>query len=72
MSRRQYRRGRAVRSIEEFQQLGEGGALFCMANVPAAKNYAFMIGWPFRQLVNAIKAGRLFVAEKIQEDKQDG
>ena len=68
MSRRCYQRGRPVRSIADFQQLGEDGALFYMANVPAAKNYAFMIGWPFRQIVNAVKAGRLFVAEKIQEE----
>jgi len=65
-----YIRGDHIRSIEQFVvwgQLSSGGMFFWRGML---KSFAFLQNWQLRLILDTIKGGHLYAAQKIQGDKR--
>ncbi len=77
MSKRKYCKGEQIKSIHEFLNRATSPcmygdqALFYFGRGERPLTYSFLSGMPLRVIENAIKASRLWVAERIEEKPHD-
>jgi len=67
MSKQKYKRGRAIRSIEDFEYCPSEFYIVKFGKTEKTTHYSFLISWQYRTLRNFIELRRVFVAERIGE-----
>lgn len=67
MSKRKYKRGRAIRRIEDFEYCPSEFYIVKFGETDKTLHYSFLMSWQYRTLKNFIELRRVFVAERIGE-----
>ena len=67
MSKRKYKRGRAIRRIEDFEYCPSEFYIVKFGKTDKTLHYSFLISWQYRTLKKFIELRCVFAAERIGE-----